>query len=57
VSNGRVVCDYGIEINGGYYVGTGEVRNDRGECLNKSKKNCIIKVGKKRRHALVVQKG
>lgn len=44
MSNGRIVCDYGIEINGGYYVGTGEVRNDWGEGLNKSMKNCKIKV-------------
>ena len=41
VSNGRIVCDYGIKINGGYYVGTGEVRNDGGERLSKeSMKNC-----------------
>ena len=46
MSNGRIVCDYGIEINGGYYVGTGEVRNDWGECLKKSMKNCKIKDGK-----------
>ena len=43
MSNGWIVCDYGVEINGSYYVGTGEVRNDGGECLNKSMKDCEIK--------------
>ena len=33
VSNGRIVCDYGIK--GSYYVGTGEVRNDEGVPVQK----------------------
>jgi hypothetical protein len=46
------VCDYGIKINGGYYVGTGEVRNDWGKCLNKSIKNCEEKDLKEDTHSL-----
>ena len=52
MSNGRIVCDYGIKINGGYYVGTGEVRNNGGECLSKGVKNCKIKDGKEDTYTL-----